>query len=72
MAKYKVWNATIDQGDGSSSVRQFPSKQALIEGLKLSEDPNEIYDGAVVFDKYGSPIEISEDTFNTEGYEEVE
>ena len=36
--KIKIWTATVDNGDGSSSVFMYPTEEALRNDLHLDED----------------------------------
>ena len=62
--KIKVWTATIDGGDGSSSIQFFPSLLKLRAELELDEDDFQP-------DYVERPVEIDWSILDTSEYEVV-
>lgn len=75
MVKYRIWVRIDDCGDGSSSSSTFPTEEAARMGHFDGFDPDEPYPYALDeddMDPHGYHVEITEDTFDTEGYEVIE
>lgn len=70
--KIRIWTAVTDGGDGEHHSHQYPSLEAMVEDLKLTDV--QVYpsgDGRA-FDEYDYNVDISTEIFDTTGYEIVE
>lgn len=70
--KIKIWTATVDNGDGSSSVFMYPTEEALRAGLHLDEDDFAHYDVGTDDEWQDEvPVQVDWNVLDTTGCEVV-
>lgn len=70
--KIKMWKVVTDGGDGEHHSHNYPSLEAMVADLGLTDV--QVYDNGDggAFDQYDYHVDISTEIFDTTGYEIVE